>query len=162
MRDCNADGPGSRTGTGFATLIRHPVRRAVFHFISQSLFRVPRYQIYLVLYGGIGLSVVVASILRFTVAHQRLQKEFSADGILVATVIVTFWMIAGMRMAWLPIVSEPWIQMSVQHFAVAAGAIAATHVMLRLHHRGNVRLYSNMPGLEDDEEEFPMKLGLRY
>ena len=82
-----------------ATVIRHPVRRAVFHFISETLFRVPRYQIYLVLYGGVGLSVVVASILRFTVAHQRVQMEISADGIRAATAIAGFWLIAGMRMA---------------------------------------------------------------
>jgi hypothetical protein len=263
------------------TLVRPPVRRAVFHFISQTLFRIPRYQIYLVLYGGVGLSVVVASILRFTVAHQRVQMEISADGFRAATVIVAFWLIAGMRMAfvssgnqrgnwvfrvvhgrpahfpafieellaaniwvlawgeivtlgfcfalraiapptlqnwrataaqmpvsggmcllltdifflnvttvaftgepareppnlaltvlkyftffpvvaWLPIVSEPWIQISVQHIVIAAGAIAAAHVMLRFRHHENVRLYSNMPSLEDDEEEFPMKLGLRY
>ncbi|MFZ0743033.1 MAG: hypothetical protein WAM85_01440 [Terracidiphilus sp.] len=285
------EGPGTRTKRRWAslplhkllhaTLIPHPVRRAVFHFISQSLFRVPRYQIYLVLYGGVGLSVVVASILRFAVAHQHVQMEISADGIRAATAIVAFWLIAGMRMAfvssgnqrgnwvfravhgrpphfpafieelmaaniwvlawgeivtlgfcfalraiappalqswqataaqvlvsggmcllltdmfflnvttvaftgetareqpnlaltvlkyftffpvvaWLSIVAEPWVQMSGEHFAVAAGAIGAAHLMLRFRHRGNVRLYSNMPGLEDDEEEFPMKLGLRY
>jgi hypothetical protein len=64
--------------------------------------------------------------------------------------------------AWVPIVAEPWVQMSSEHFAVTAGAIAAAHLILRLRHRGNVRLYSDMPSLEDDEEEFPMKLGLRY
>jgi hypothetical protein len=285
------EGPGTRTRRRRAslpmhkllhvTLIRHPVRRAVFHFISETLFRVPRYQIYLVFYGGVGLSVVVASMLRFTVAHQRVQMEISADGIRAATAIVGFWLIAGMRMAfvssgnqkgnwlfrvvhgrpphfsalieellaanvwilvwgeiitlgfclalraisppilqnwwakgaqmlvsggmcllltdvfflnvttvaftgeaareepnfaltvlkyftffpvvaWLPIVSEPWVQMSGAHFAVAAAAIAAAHAVLRLRHRGNVRLYSNMPSLEDGEDEFPMKLGLRY
>jgi hypothetical protein len=285
------EGPGTRIKPRFAslplqkllhaTVIRHPVRRAVFHFISETLFRVPRYQIYLVLYGGVGLSVVVASMVRFTVASQRVQMEISADGIRAATAIVGFWMIAGMRMAfvssgnqkgnwvfrvvhgrpphfpalveellaanvwilvwgemvtlgfcfglraisppalqswqatgaqmlvsggmcflltdmfflnvttvaftgeaareepnfaltllkyftffpvvaWLPIVTEPWVQMSSAHFAVAVAAIAAVHVMLRLRHRGNVRLHSNMPSLEDGEDEFPMKLGLRY
>jgi len=66
-------GPGThdtRSWTGrplygflHSTLLRPPVSRAVFHFISQTLLRVPRYRIYLVLYGGAGLSVVVASIL---------------------------------------------------------------------------------------------------
>ena len=45
--------------------VRPPVRRAVFHFIGQTFFRVPRYRIYLVLYGGVGLSVVAATVLRF-------------------------------------------------------------------------------------------------
>ena len=64
--------------------------------------------------------------------------------------------------AWLPIVAEPWIQISGGHFAIAAGVVAAAHVMLRLRHRGNVKMHSNMHGLEDDEDDFPMKLGLRY
>ena len=47
------------------TVVRAPVCRAVFHFIGQTLMRVPRYRIYLVLYGGVGLSVVTAMVLRF-------------------------------------------------------------------------------------------------
>src|ERR1017187_5351359 len=82
-----------------ATLVRHPVRRAVFHFISQSLFRVPRYRIYLVLYGGVGLSVVVASILRLTVKDGNVRIGISPDGVLAAIGIVSFWMIVGLRMA---------------------------------------------------------------
>ena len=65
------EGPGARARRNWAalplhkllhaTLVRTPIRRAVFHFISQSLLRVQRYRIYLVLYGGVGLSVVVAT-----------------------------------------------------------------------------------------------------
>ena len=58
-----------------ATLVRPPIRRAIFHFIGQTLLRVPRYRIYLVLYGGVGLSVVVATVLRFTI-----QRGTSARG----------------------------------------------------------------------------------
>jgi hypothetical protein len=82
-----------------ATLVRPPVRRAVFHFIGQTLLRVQRYRIYLVLYGGVGLSVLVASVLRVTAAHGVLGIEISADGIRAATVIAAFWTIAGLRMA---------------------------------------------------------------
>ena len=75
------------------------VRRAVFHFISQTLLRVPRYRIYLVLYGGVGLSVLIATVLRLTVSKGHLRAEASADGIRVALGIVAFWVIAGMRTA---------------------------------------------------------------
>jgi hypothetical protein len=81
------------------TIARTPVRRAVFHFIGQTLLRVPRYRIYLVLYGGVGVSVVAASLLRITVVHQHVQIGISADGSLAAIGIVVFWAIAGMRMA---------------------------------------------------------------
>jgi len=75
------------------------VQRAVFHFISQTLLRVQRYRIYLVLYGGVGLSVLVASVLRLTVAHRQVLLAISPDGVRAATAIAAFWTIAGLRMA---------------------------------------------------------------
>jgi hypothetical protein len=262
-----------------ATLIRPPVRRAVFHFISQTVMRVQRYRIYLVLYGGVGLSVVIATILRLTVVHGQVYMEISPDGMRAAIGIIAFWTIVGLRMAfvspgnqqgswvfrivhgrpphfkpamqqllaaklwvflvaeavtfaaclgfralappelltwpatasqalitagmcllladlfflnvkivaftgqpareqpnlaltvfkffyfipfaaWLPLVSEPWIEKSILHFAVAASAIAAAHLALRWQHRDIIRIHCNLRELEDDEEEFPMKLGL--
>jgi hypothetical protein len=262
-------------------LVRAPVRRAVFHYISQTLLRVQRYRIYLVLYGGVGLSVVAAAILRLTVVHQQIRVEVSSDGIRSAVGMVAFWTIAGLRMAfvspgnlqgswvfrsihgrpapfqtamdkllaaktwvllwgliisfggcmalrviappelralratasqlliaagmcvllsdifflsvkivaftgerareqsnfaitvlkyiafvpavaWLPLITEPWIETRTEHFVLAAVAIAATHLVFRSRHRAIIREHCNLPGLEDDEEEFPMKLGLRY
>ncbi len=264
-----------------ATLLRSPVRRAVFHFISQTLMRLQRYRIYLVLYGGVGLSVLVASVLRLNVVHGQVRLAVSADGVRAAIAIAAFWTIAGLRMAfvspgnrqgswafrivhgrppqlatamhqlqaaklwvllwsaiitfgvcialrtvahselrtgaaaaslvliaagmcllltdvlflnvkmvaltgdtareqpnlamallkyftflpiliWIPVVSEPWVEAGVSHFALAAAAIAATHLALRFVHRRNLQEHCNMPGLEDDEDDFPMKLGLRY
>jgi len=81
-----------------ATFLRSPVRRAVAHFIGQTILRVPRYRIYLVMYGGVGLSVVVAALLRFAVVRGHVRFAVSADGIRVAAAIVAFWMIAGLRM----------------------------------------------------------------
>ena len=79
--------------------MRHPVCRAVFHFISQTLLRVQRYRIYLVLYGGAGLSVVAATILRLSVVHGQIRVEVSADGLRAAVGITAFWTIVGLRMA---------------------------------------------------------------
>jgi hypothetical protein len=264
-----------------ATLLRPPVRRAVFHFISQTLLRVQRYRIYLVLYGGVGLSVVVASVFRLSVGGDQVHVQVSADGVRAAVAIVAFWTIAGLRMAfvspgnqqgswvfrivhgrpphfnaameqlqaakvwvllwgligtcgaclafrvfapaelltlpattsqllvaagmcllltdimflnvkivaftgerareqpnlaasvlkyfafvpavaWVPLISESWIEVSAQHFILAAAAIAVTHLALRIRHRAIIREHCNTPGLEEDEEEFPLKLGLRY
>jgi hypothetical protein len=86
-------------GVLHATVVRAPVCRAVFHFIGQTMFRVPRYRIYLVLYGGVGLSVVIASILRFNIVAGQVHAEVSADGVRVAIGIVAFWVIAGLRTA---------------------------------------------------------------
>jgi len=285
------EGPGTRSTRNWirrpfdvlfhATVVRPPVRRAVFHFISQTVLRVPRYRIYLVLYGGVGLSVVATAILRFAVVNDTVQIAVSADGIRSALGIVAFWVIAGMRMAFvssgnrqgnwafrivhgrppelhpaleqllaariwvvlwagavtlatglalraisppelltwpatlaqiivagglcllltdalflnvttvaftgeptrdqpnlaftvlkyfsafpilaaLPLATEWWIEESLQHMLIAALVIATTHLVLRHRHRTIVRQNCNLPTLEDGEEDFPMKLGLRY
>ncbi len=81
------------------TVLRPAVRRAVFHFISRTILRVPRYRIYLVIYGGVGLSVVVASVLRFSSSGNLIHITISADGVRAVAGIVAFWTIAGLRMA---------------------------------------------------------------
>jgi hypothetical protein len=263
-----------------ATLVRPPVRRAVFHFISQSLLRVQRYRIYLVLYGGVGLSIVAAAILRLTVVHRAVRVEISADGLRAAVGIVAFWTIAGLRLAfvspgnqqgswvfrvvhgrpphfraamelllaakvwvlawglivtlgaccafralappqlltwpatlsqfliaagmcllltdlfflhvkivaftgepareqpglpvsllkyfafvpavaWLPLVAGPWIEADARRFILAAVAIAAVHLALRRRHRRIILDHCRLRALEEYEEDFPMRLGLR-
>ncbi len=81
------------------TAIRTPLRRAVFHFIGQTILRIPRYRIYLVLYGGAGLSLVIATILRFTVHDDHVGISLSPDGMRIAIGIVAFWVVAGLRSA---------------------------------------------------------------
>lgn len=262
-------------------LARSPVRRAVFHFIGQTLLRVPRYRIYLVLYGGVGLSVVTAGILRLTVIHNHVHVEISADGLRSALAIIAFWIVAGLRAAFvspgnqlgswafrivdgnppdlqraldrlrsakiwvcawaivitlaalfaervlappelltarstaaqalvaaslcllltdvfflhvttvpftgapageqdnlaftllkyftffpvvlaIPLLTEPWMERKLWHLAVVACAAATAHIALRLRHRALVSFFCREPALEDGEEGFPLRLGLRY
>lgn len=264
-----------------STFVRPPIRRSVFHFIDQTLFRVPRYRIYLVLYGGVGLSVLIATVLRLTAYHDQLRVEASADGIRAAAGIIAFWVATGLRTAftssgnqagsWIfrfthgrpahfdasiqelqasrvwvglcagvitiasvialqffapaelrtvnslaaqllvgagicviltdaffanviivpftgeasgakpnlaftllrfftffPIViglslfSEQWIELSWVHFGLAALIVLVVHLWFRYRHRELVRIHSAQVELEDGEEDFPMKLGLRY
>jgi hypothetical protein len=57
---------------------------------------------------------------------------------------------------------EPWIETSVIHFVTALLAIGAAHLLLRHEYRVIIDEYCNMAELEEgEEEEFPMKLGLR-
>jgi hypothetical protein len=97
----------SRARSGFVplrwllhrTAVRSPERRAVYHFIQQTLQRVPRYRIYLVLYGGVGLSILVATVLRLTVHNGMLHAEISAGGVRASIGMVAFWAVAGLRTA---------------------------------------------------------------
>ena len=263
-----------------ASLVRPPVRRAVFHFIGQTLLRVPRYQIYLVLYGGVGLSVVAAAVLRFSMEGEHLRVGVSADGIRVSIGIVAFWVIAGLQTAFvssgnqngswamrivhgrpahfraeieqllaakvwvalcagavtmvmigllrlvapaellssratasqllvaagmcilltdaffmnvtvvpftgasrapsnlaftllkyfsffpmvapMSIASQFWIERSGRNSGIAAAVILVIHLWFRKRHRDAVRLHSEQIELEEDEDEFPLRLGLRY
>ena len=264
-----------------ASVVRAPVRRSVFHFINQTLLRVPRYRIYLVLYGGLGLSVLIATVLRLTVIDGRLVAEASPDGVRVAAGIVAFWVVTGIRTAFtssgnqaggwifrfthgrpanfdaaieefqaaktwvllcagsiatisvcilrlvsspdmrswyiilsqllvgigisviltdaffanvmivpftgeavggkpnlaftllrfftffpavimLSLISGQWIETNWVHFGVAALTVIVTHLWFRYRHRELVRIHSAQVELEDGEEDFPMKLGLRY
>jgi hypothetical protein len=255
-----------------ATLLGRGTPRAVFHFISRTILRVPRYRIYLVLYGGVGVSLLAAGLLRFTVSHHHVSFVISADGIRAAAGIVAFWTVAGLRMAFvaegnqrgswvfhvvhgkpahfaaamdelfaqkrwallasvattlgtraflqtiaplelvtgpallaqflvasglclllagiaftgeasrrhsnlalsvlkyyaffpvvaaLPGICEPWIEESWRHFAIAFGVIASLHALLTAWHGRLVREHCSQPGSEDDEDDLPMKLGLR-
>lgn len=83
------------------TIIRTPEQRAIFHYITQTLFRVPRYRIHLVLYGGVGLSIVIASVLRFSTVNSQIHVVVSIDGLRASAGIVAFWAIAGLRIAFL-------------------------------------------------------------
>ncbi len=79
--------------------LRRPARRAVYSFISQTLFRVPRYRIYLVLFCGVGFSIVASTLLNFRVVHQKILLDVSADGVRASIAMVALWTIAGLRIA---------------------------------------------------------------
>jgi len=285
-----AEGPGTHSRRSriylpfkrliHSTIARNPQRRAVFHFLGETLLRVQRYRIYLVLYGGVGISIVATTLLRITVVHQQVRCAVTTDGILASLGIVVFWVIAGLHVAfaspgnrqgswvfrvvhgrpvpfqtameqhnavrvwvlpagflvsmiacftarfiappelltgpstcaemlvaagmcllltdilylnvttvgltgepdgapsnmaitvakyfiaipvfaWLPVVAEPWIAADISHSLVTVAAVAAVHWALERRHRGIVQEHCNRRALEDDEEEFPLKLGLR-
>ena len=264
-----------------ACVVRGPVRRAVFHFINQTLLRVQRYRIYLVFYGGVGLSGLIAMVLRLTVVNGHLRAEASADGIRAAVGIVAFWVTTGLRTAFVSpgnqrgnwifrfihgrpanfaaakdelvaarlwvmlcglavteaavgllrlaapaellsvqataaqllvgaglcviltdaffanvmmvpftgeaagetpniaftllkfftffpfvtgaaLLAELWIEAGWQHFGAAVVAIVVIHLWLRYRHREQVRIHSAQAELEEGEDDFPMRLGLRY
>lgn len=264
-----------------ASAMRSPVRRAVFHFINQTLLRVPRYRIYFVLYGGVGLSVLIATVLRLTLAHGKLVAEASSEGIRSSPGIVAFWVATGLRIAFtssgnqagswifhfvhgrpanfeaaierlraakiwvflcsglactftvfglrlvsppelstwpaiaalllvgaglsliltdaffanvmtvpfsgeptgvtpnlaltmlrfftffpavtgLSLLADQWIDGNWVHFGLVVLTALVVHLWFRYRHRELVRIHSAQVGLEDGEEDFPMKLGLRY
>jgi hypothetical protein len=84
-----------------AFFARTPGARAIWHFISQNLLRVPRYRMVLVMYGGAGAALVLATIARLSLAHGHLDLVFAPEGLRAAIPIVAFWTVAGLRSTFL-------------------------------------------------------------
>jgi hypothetical protein len=79
------------------TLVRRPGERAVFHFIGQTIARNNRYQVYLAMYGGVGLALAIAFALTFRINHDSLEPGLSTPGLHAVLPLLLFWLIAGLR-----------------------------------------------------------------
>lgn len=259
-----------------STVWRNPTGSAISHFIGQTLARVPRYRIYLVMYGGLGVALIAPCAVRFNPAGSGIHFGFSSSGLRAAVPIVAFWTIAGLRtsflspadqrgswifrvirgrpgleqltaarqwvllwgmllslgvfalvravaphelsgwnasliqllvatglcllltdifflnvktipftglraasptrLAWvitlyigcfpllilLTLYLETWMEASLGHLAIAAVTATAAHLGLRMIHRKIVAEYTSQIDLDEDQEEFPQTLGLRY
>jgi hypothetical protein len=106
------------------TAARQPGTRAVWHFITQNLLRVPRYRMVLVMGGGTGAALLFASVARVGVAGHRLFFAFSADGLRAAVPIVAFWTVSGLRSTFL----APADQRGRWIFRAAAGKAGFPHI----------------------------------
>ena len=86
-------------------LLRRPEQRAVYHFIGHTLKRVPRHRVYLSLYGGFGLALLLAVTVNFKVEQGHIHLVFSEPGLLAATPLAAFWIVLGMKAAFMSPVS---------------------------------------------------------
>jgi hypothetical protein len=259
-----------------ATFLRNAVQRGIYHFISCSLLRTQRHRVYMAMYGGLGLALLLACVLLLKLSHGHLGFSLSPDGLRAAVPIAAFWTIAGLRTAFLspadrrggwifrlilgrptslqlgttmrwilpcvlgltlamvtlinrvappelrgwnsltcqflvaiglcllltdalflkvrtipftgetrapatnlafillqyfglfpPLVLlsvglEPWLEASVWHVVSMVGVISAAHLAMRRIQSKDAEYYVNLIDLDEDEEEFPQRLGLRY
>ena len=79
--------------------VRVPTERAVFSFIGKTMMRNSRYQVYLAIYGGVGLGLSLACGLSFREDGDRLRFLPSAFGLRAVLPLLLFWTTAGLRMA---------------------------------------------------------------
>jgi hypothetical protein len=259
-----------------ATLARSPACRAMWQFIGQNLLRVPRCRMVLVMYGGMGAALVLATMTRVSLAQGRIAFVFSPQGLRATVPIVAFWTVSGLRSTFLApadqrgrwifrvilgkaglaevgaakrwvflwsvalslaaagrarmfgglvthnwlfvagqvvvalgwslvltdlfflnvttipftgarsnsatnfalllipylgffpavvmftVALEPIIEASLGHLAIAAGVMAGAHLLLRAMHRSRIAEHVQRIDADEDEEEFPLRLGLRY
>jgi len=259
-----------------AILLRNAMQRGIYHFISCSLLRTQRHRVYMAMYGGLGLALLLACTVLLRVSHGHLGLVVSPDGLRAAVPIAAFWTIAGLRTAFLsptdrrggwifrvilgrptsaqlgttvrwilpcvlgltlgmvalinrvappelrgwnslscqvlvavglcllltdalflkvrtipftgearapatnlafellqyfgffpPLVLlwvglEPWLEASVWHVVGMVAVIGAVHLALLRIHSKDAEYHANLIDLDEDEEEFPQRLGLRY
>jgi hypothetical protein len=88
------------------TLLREPRRRAVFHLISQTVWRTQRLRLLLAVFGGLGLAMTISSVLLVRIGGGSLGFELSPYGMRLAIPVMAFWTVAGLRAAFRTPVAE--------------------------------------------------------
>src|ERR1700733_8780533 len=83
------------------TLLRNAVQRGIYHFISCSLLRTQGHRVYMAMYGGLGLALLLACTVLLKLSHGHLGFGLSPDGLRAAVPIAAFWIVAGLRTAFL-------------------------------------------------------------
>ncbi len=79
--------------------VTRPGERAVFHFIGQTIARNARYQVYLAIYGGVGLALGAACALGISTERGGFRVVFEASGLHAMLPLLLFWVVAGLRNA---------------------------------------------------------------
>jgi len=132
----------------------------VFHFLAPEELRTwPATASLLLISAGMCLLLTDVFFLSVkTIAFSGEQEREQHNLAMTLLKYFTFFPVV----VWIPVVLEPWIEKGAGHFLIAVAAIAGSHLALGATHRRIIREHCNTPGLEDDEEDFPMKLGLRY
>jgi hypothetical protein len=114
-------------------LVRTPSRRAVYHFISQTLLRSQRHRLYLAMYAGLGIALACSWVMMFRVEGDRIRIAISATGVRLAIPALAFWTVAGLCTALLS-PADPagsWVFRLI-HGRVTSDDLAATRLWVLL------------------------------
>ena len=79
------------------TVLRHPSKRAVFHFIGQTILRSQRHRVTLAMFGGLSVALALAEMMVLRVKPGHIYPTLLASGIRSAIPIMVFLTIVGLR-----------------------------------------------------------------
>lgn len=82
-----------------ASYLQTSRQRAIYHFLSQTLSRLPKQRIHLAIHAGFGLALVISTVLAFRVSPGKITPVFSPMGLRASIPILAFWLLAGLRMS---------------------------------------------------------------
>ena len=78
-------------------LLPHPLERATFHFISNTILRNPRQRLFLAAYGGIAMAMAAPAIVRIGAQPGASLLAFWPAGLLVVPLTLSFFTVTGLR-----------------------------------------------------------------
>jgi len=78
-------------------LLPHPLERATFHFISNTILRNAKQRLFLATYGGIALSLSLPALVRISTRPASPLLLFDAAGLLGVPLTLSFFAISGLR-----------------------------------------------------------------
>lgn len=82
-------------------LIFKPAQRAVYHFTTRTLKRAPHHRVYLSMYAGAGLALLIAVTVEFRPSNPGLALIFSPLGLRAAVPVVALVAVVGFKGAFL-------------------------------------------------------------
>jgi hypothetical protein len=80
-------------------LLPHPLERATFHFITNTMLRSARHRLFLATVGGIAVAMTMPMVFWLGLRPGSATFIFSASGLLPAPLILTFLCVVGLRAA---------------------------------------------------------------
>jgi hypothetical protein len=80
-------------------LVPHPLERATFHFIGNTILRTAKHRLLLAAYGGIALALGLCDIVRFAARPGVPAVAFVPEGLLVLPLTLSFFTVTGLRAA---------------------------------------------------------------
>jgi hypothetical protein len=110
---------------------------------------------------GIGLSLLLTDVLFLSVRSIPFTGGEKPSGTNLAFILLQYFGLFP-PLVLLMVDLQPWLEASLWHVAGALGIIAWAHFAMRRAHKKNAAYHANLIDLDEDEEEFPQRLGLRY
>jgi hypothetical protein len=78
-------------------LLPHPLERATFHFISQTILRSDRHRLLLAVYAGIAIALALPAIVQVAARHGVPTASFTPGGLLAIPLTLSFFLVCGLR-----------------------------------------------------------------
>lgn len=78
-------------------VLRHPVERATFHFISQSITRSTKHRLFLATYGAVGVAFALSTLFEFGWRNNLPRVGISREGLLIVPLTLSFFLVSGLR-----------------------------------------------------------------